>query len=133
MEMLDERQRRMFEEANFAHFATNGEDGFPSVSPVWVDLDGDLVVINTAEGRRKTDNVRRDDRVGLSIHQQSNPYNHVALQGRVVEITHEGADAHIDKMAKKYMGVDKYPWASDDEQRVMLKIKPDAVSGMFVD
>ncbi len=133
MERLDERQRGLFEEANFVHLATNGEDGYPSVSPVWVDLDGDLVVINTAEGRRKTANMHRDARVGMSVHQQSNPYNHVALQGTVVEMTHEGADAHIDKMAKKYMGVDKYPWASESEQRVIVKIRPEAISGMFVD
>ena len=130
MERLDARQRQMFEEANFVHLATNGEDGYPSVSPVWVDLEGDLVVINTAEGRRKTANVRRDARVGLSVHQQSNPYNHVALQGRVVEITHEGADAHIDKMAKKYMGVDSYPYRKPGEARIIVKIKPERVGLM---
>lgn len=133
MEQLNERQRAIFQDVNFAFLASNGEDGYPSVSPVWVDLDGDLIVINTAEGRRKTENVRRDARVGVSIYEHGNPYNHVSVQGRVVELTHEGADAHIDKMAKKYMGVDKYPWASDDEQRVIVKIQPEAVSGMFVD
>lgn len=133
MEKLTDRQRSLFEEPNFAHFATNGQDGYPSVSPVWVDVDGDLIVVNTAEGRRKTENVKRDPKVGISVHQQSNPYNHVALQGDVVEITHEGADAHIDAMAKKYMGEDTYPWRSPDEVRVILKIRPDKISEMFVD
>ncbi len=133
MEKLDERQRAVFEGRNFAHFASHGEDGYPSVSPVWVDLDGDLVVINTAEGRRKTENVRRNPRVGISVHEQDNPYNHVALQGDVVEITHEGADAHIDALAKKYMDAEEYPWRADGEVRVIIKVQPDAISSMFVE
>ncbi len=132
METLTERQRRVFEDANFAYLATNGDDGYPSVSPVWVDLEGDLILINTAEGRRKTDNARRDGRVGVSIFEQANPYNHISVQGRVAEMTSEGARAHIDKMAKKYMGVDTYPGPAD-EQRVIIKIRTEAISGMLAD
>lgn len=131
MEKLTPAQRALFEEPNFAHLATHGEDGYPSVSPVWVDLDGDLIVVNTAEGRRKTDNMRRDARVGISVHRQTNPYDHVSVQGDVVEITPEGADAHIDAMAKKYLGQDTYPFRAPGEVRVMVKIRPDGISAML--
>ena len=132
MERLSDRERRIFDDANFANLATNGADGYPSVSPVWVDLDGDFILINTAEGRRKTDNVRRDPRVGVAIFEQSQPYNNVSVQGRVVELIHEGARAHIDKLATKYMGVDTYP-GSPDEQRVILKIQVEGISAMIAD
>lgn len=132
MERLSDRQRRIFDDANFANLATNGDDGYPSVSPVWVDLDGEFILINTAEGRRKTDNVRRDPRVGVAIFEQSQPYNNVSVQGRVVEMIHEGARAHIDKLAAKYMGVDTYP-GPPDEQRVILKIQVEGISAMIAD
>ncbi|HRC07412.1 MAG TPA: PPOX class F420-dependent oxidoreductase [Miltoncostaeales bacterium] len=132
MEHLTDRQRRIFEDTNFAYLATNGEDGYPSVSPVWVDLDGEFILINTAEGRRKTANARRDPRVGVAIYEQSQPYNNVSVQGSVVEMIHEGARAHIDKLAKKYMGVDTYP-GPPEEERVILKIQVEAVSAMISD
>lgn len=133
MQTLSDRERALFEEANFGHVATLGEDGHPHVSPVWVDVEGDLIVFNTAEGRRKTDDVRRDDRVSISVHQQSNPYNSVSVSGRVVEVTHEGADAHIDAMAKKYLGQDSYPFRGPGEVRVLVRIRPEGVSSMFMD
>jgi PPOX class probable F420-dependent enzyme len=130
---LNDRERTLFEEVNFVHLATVAEDGHPHVSPVWVDLDGDVIVINTAEGRRKTDDMRRDPRVGLSVHQQTNPYNHASVRGRVLELTHEGADAHIDAMAKKYLGQDVYPFRAPGEVRVIVRIEVEAVSSMFTD
>jgi len=114
----------------FAHFATVMKDGSPQVSPVWVDVDGDIVVINSAEGRLKDKNVKRDARVAVSVTDPDNDYNAVMIRGRVVEITTDGADAHIDAMAKKYMGVDSYPYRTDKEQRVIYRIAADRVSTM---
>lgn len=91
-----------------------------------------MIVINTAEGRRKVEHMRRDDRVGLSVHQQSNPYNNVSVRGRVTEITAEGADAHIDVLAKKYLGEDAYPFRSPDEVRLIVRIRPEDVTSLFM-
>lgn len=126
---LNDRQRELFEGKNMAHLATICPDGHPSVSVVWVDLEGDLIRINTAEGRLKTRNVRRDPRVGISIHEEENPYRTASVRGRVVEITHAGADDHIDLLAKKYLGVDSYPFRSTEEQRVILRIETLIVAG----
>ncbi len=126
---LSETARALLEGQNFGHLATLMPDGSPQVSPVWVDHDGTHVLVNTAEGRVKLRNVRRDPRVAISIANQQNPYQMVTIRGRVVEITHEGADAHIDKMAKKYLGQDTYPFRRPGEQRVILKIAPEHIAG----
>jgi PPOX class probable F420-dependent enzyme len=102
-------------------------DGSPQVSVVWVDLDGDAILVNSAEGRAKTRNARRDPRVALSIYDREDPYSELVLRGRVVELTHEGAKEHIDALAKKYLGKDVYPWHQPDQQRVILRIQVDAV------
>src|SRR5882762_1697111 len=93
----------------FANLATLNADGSPQVTPVWVDFDGKNVLINTAKGRVKTRNLEREKRVALSIADPENPYRYVGIQGRVTAMTEAGADAHIDKMAMKYMGKEKYP------------------------
>ena len=127
--MLEERARRFIEARNFAAIATTMPDGSPHVSTVWIDLDGDDVLVNTAEVRVKTGNVRRDPRVAISVFdQQDDPYEQVVIHGRVVEITTEGADAHIDRLAKKYLDVDTYPWRDPDERRVIFRIRVDRVS-----
>ena len=97
--------------------------------PTWVDIDkdGNNILINTAEGRTKHKNVSRDPRVAISISDQNNPYNMVSIRGRVIEQISEGADEHIDRLAKKYLGMDKYPYRSPNEKRVILKIKPEKV------
>lgn len=125
---LSEGVRKLLEGPNFGHLATLMADGSPQVSPVWVDYDGTHILVNTAEGRAKPRNVRRDPRVAVSIADQQNPYSSATIRGRVVEITHEGADAHIDKLAKKYMGQDRYPYRAPAEQRVIFKIEPDHVT-----
>lgn len=112
---------------NFASFATLMKDGSPHVSPTWVDYDGDTVLINTAAGRIKERNVSRDKRIALSVYDSSNPYNMVAIRGRVKEITEQGADSHIDKLAKRYLGLDRYPFRSPDEKRIIFKIIPERV------
>src|SRR3982074_2036040 len=92
----------------FAQLATLHPDGSPQVTPVWVDFDGTHVVINTAKGRVKAKNLAREPRVAIALSDPDNPYRYVAIQGRVVEMTETGGDAHIDKMAKKYLDKDAY-------------------------
>ncbi len=130
---LSEGVKKLFREPNFAHLATLMPDGSPQVSPVWVEMDGNRILVNTAEGRVKPRNVRRDARVAISIHNQGNPYSSAFIRGRVVEITHEGADELIDKLAKKYLGQDRYPNRQPGEQRVILVIEPEHVGSMMAD
>jgi PPOX class probable F420-dependent enzyme len=111
----------------FAHLATLNPDGSPQVTPVWVDYDGTNVVVNTARGRVKAKNLAREPRVAVSIVDPENPYRYLGIQGRVVEMTEKGGDAHIDKMAKKYLGKDTYPFRAPGEVRVIVKIAPDKV------
>lgn len=114
----------------FANLATLNADGSPQVTPVWVDFDGKNVLINTAKGRVKTRNLEREKRVALSIADPENPYRYVGIQGRVTGMTEAGADAHIDKMAMKYMGKEKYPLRASGEVRVIVTIAPDKVFTM---
>ena len=97
------------------------------VTPVWVDVDNGNVIFNSARGRVKDKNVRRDPRVTLTLMDPDNPYRYLEVRGRVVDITEKGADKHIDKLAKKYLGVDKYPYAKPGEVRVLYRVKPEHV------
>lgn len=121
---------RLFQGKNFGFLATLMKDGSPQVTPTWIDVDGDYIIINTAQGRLKQKNVSRDLRVALSVTDQANPYNMVTVQGTVVEQTTIGAEDHIDTMAKKYFGLDKCPGCSPGEKRVILRIKPEKVYHM---
>ncbi len=114
----------------FAHFCTLMPDGSPQASTVWVDYSDGRVMINSAVGRVKDKNVRADPRVAISITDPDNPYRSMTIRGRVVEITEQGAAAHIDKMAKKYMDADSYPFRQPGEVRVLYYIEPDRVSVM---
>ena len=113
-EAIPEKYRDLFQKRAFASLGTLMPDGRPQVTPVWCDFDGEHVIFNSAKGRQKDKNVRRD----------------LEIRGRVVEITEEGASAHIDKMAKKYLGVDKYPYGQPVEVRVIYKIKPEHTTVM---
>lgn len=125
--------RRLLEEPNFGHLATVMPDGSPQVTPVWIDYDGTHILVNTAEGRAKYRNIRRDPRVALDVISQANPYAFAIIRGRVVEITSEGAEEHIDSLAKQYMGLDRYPLRGPGERRVILKIEPQSVTALAVD
>lgn len=114
----------------FANLATLMPDGSPQVTPVWVDRDGEYFRINTAKGRVKDRNMRRDPRVSLSIVDPDNPYRYLEIRGRVVEITEQGAEQHIDLLAKKYLGKDSYPFRKPEEVRVMYKIQAERASSM---
>ena len=113
----------------FAGFTTLMPDGSPQTTPVWVDIQGGEIWVNSAVGRQKDKNVRRDPRVALAISDPDNPYRYVEVRGRVREITQDGADAHIDAMAKKYLGKDKYPFRQPGEQRVLYKITIEKARG----
>ena len=125
---ISEKFKDLFTKVAFAHLATSMADGSPQVTPVWVDYDGTHVRVNSAKGRVKDKNMRRNKRVALSIQDPDNPYRYLEVRGEVVDITEEGADAHIDALAKKYLGKERYPFRSPDEVRVIYKIRPDKIS-----
>jgi PPOX class probable F420-dependent enzyme len=119
---------KLIDARNIAHLATLMPDGSPQVTPVWVDREGDLILVNTAVGRVKQRNCARDGRVALSIASQEDPYDKIIIRGRVVAQTSQGAEAHIDKLAKKYTGAAKYQKSRPDEIRTIIKIEPIAVA-----
>ena len=113
----------------FASLGTLMPNGEPQVTPVWFDYDGKNLLFNSARGRQKDLNVRRDPRVSLTIIDPENPYRYVEVRGRVTDITQEGADAHINKMAKKYLDKDVYPFRQPGEVRVLYTVRPEKVHG----
>ncbi|TMA62045.1 MAG: PPOX class F420-dependent oxidoreductase [Deltaproteobacteria bacterium] len=125
---IPEKFKDLFTKVAFAHLATSMADGSPQVTPVWVDYDGTHVRVNSAKGRVKDKNMRRNKRVALSIQDPDNPYRYLEVRGEVVDITEEGADTHIDALAKKYLGKERYPFRSPGEVRVIYKIRPDKIS-----
>ncbi|HEX8715052.1 MAG TPA: PPOX class F420-dependent oxidoreductase [Solirubrobacteraceae bacterium] len=112
---------------NFANVATLRTDGSVQVAPVWVDVQNGQPVVNSAEGRAWPRNLERDPRVTLTVQNMENPYEYVEIRGTVAERTHDGADAHIDALAKKYMGLDSYPLRQPGEQRVIIRVQPEHV------
>jgi PPOX class probable F420-dependent enzyme len=129
MRALPEDVKKLLGKKAFAHLATVMPDGGPQVSPVWVDIDGDTILINSAQGRLKDKNMAADHRAALSVIDPDNPYHSISIRGHVAEITQEGARTHIDRMAKKYLGKDKYP-GGPDEVRVLYKINADKIATM---
>jgi len=129
MSKLDENSVKLLREKNFAFLASVDANGHPHVTPIWVDSDGDCVLLNTAMGRLKQKNTMRNPRVAVAVLDMSNPYRYAAIRGRVVEqIPGQTAEDHIDKLAKKYLGKDKYPFRQAGEKRVILKIVPERVT-----
>jgi len=127
---IPEQFRDLFKKKAFAHLATVMADGSPQVTPVWCDYDGTHIRINTAKGRVKDRNMQRNRKVAMTITDPENPYRYLAVRGEVEEATGQGADAHIDLLAKKYLGKDKYPYRQPGEVRVLYKIRPERVSTM---
>ncbi|MEP7339567.1 MAG: PPOX class F420-dependent oxidoreductase [Acidobacteriota bacterium] len=127
---IPEKYSDLFDKKVFASLATVMPSGSPQVTPVWIDYDGENVVFNTATGRQKDKNLQADGRVSLALIDPDNPYRYLEVRGTVVERTTDGADDHINKMAKKYMGVDVYPFRQPGEVRVIYKIKPEHTSSM---
>ena len=127
MAVIPEAHKDLFQKKAFAHLATIGADGNPQVTPVWVDFDGTHIRFNTAKGRVKDKNLRRNPKVALAIQDPDNPYRYIQVRGRVAEITEQGADAHIDLLTKKYLNQDEYPFRQAGEVRVLFKILPEKV------
>jgi PPOX class probable F420-dependent enzyme len=130
LDIEDEHVAKFFESKNFAFLATVNKDGSPQVTPVWIDLvkknneSGRIILVNTAKGRLKHKNVSRDPRVSISmIDSETNPYSMITMKGKVIEQTTEGANKHIDSLAKRYLGTDTYPAHSTDSERIILKIE----------
>jgi len=128
--VIPEAYLDLFAKKAFAHLATVMPDGSPQVTPVWVDFDGSHVLVNTARGRQKDRNLRRNPAVALAISDPENPYRYLEVRGRVAEITEEGASEHIDKLAQKYLGVERYPKRTPGEIRVLYRIAPQHVTHM---
>jgi PPOX class probable F420-dependent enzyme len=127
MTLLTPEQLAIFGPPNLAYLATVSADGSPHLSPLWADTRDGMILLNTADGRTKVDNVRRDPRVAVSIHDQAHPHPPVAVLGTVVEITSEGALEHIDVLSRRYSGE---PWTPHEGQtRLLLVIRPDRILG----
>lgn len=134
MDIGDEHVSKFLESKNFAFLATVNKDGSPQVTPVWIDLVKDntgcgrIILVNTAKGRLKHKNVSRDPRVSISmIDSETNPYSMITIKGKVIEQTTDGANRHIDNLAKRYLSTETYPAHSADIERIILKIEPEKI------
>ena len=132
MATLSDKQAQLLLDKNFGSLATLRRDGSPMVTPVWVDWDGEHVIVNTLRARDKPGQITRDPRVEIAVFSSENPYQHVRIFGRA-ELSDEGAEEHIDKMSKKYVGEDSYPWRAPGDQRVLLLITPERVADYNLD
>ena len=121
---------KFLKEPVFCQIATLMPDGSPQITQVWVDTDGQHILVNTCDGRQKYRNVKRDPRVALNIVDTANAWRVASIRGRVVEMTRDGADASIDALAKKYVGKDKYPFGRPGDVRMLLKIQPEKINSM---
>jgi PPOX class probable F420-dependent enzyme len=121
--------KNMLEDKAYGHVITVDARGNPQITMVWMDVDGDEVLFNTAEGRRKPVNLRRDPRVIVSVQDRNKPQTYAVFHGKA-RITDEGADAHIDKLAKRFLGADKYPYRQPNEKRVIVRIAVDRIGGL---
>jgi PPOX class probable F420-dependent enzyme len=124
---VEGRAAALLSDKNFCTVSTLRADGSVHAVPVWVDLQDGLPTLNTAEGRAWPRNLERDARVTLTVQNMDNPYEYLTIRGRVAERTHEGADAHIDALAMKYLGQDTYPYRQPGEQRLIIRVQPEYV------
>ena len=128
--VIPEGFQDLFEKKSFAHLATINPDGSPQNTPVWLEFDGTHILINSSKGRKKDRNMRTEARVALSILDLDNAYRYLEVRGRMVDITAEGGIDQINKLAKKYLGEETYPWLQPGEERVTYKIAPDHCTSM---
>ena len=125
---LPQSVKRILEDKAYGHVITFDASGKPQVTMVWVDVDGDEVVFNTAEGRAKPKNLRRDPRIIISVQDRNDPQSYAVFHG-TASLTEAGADAHIDKLAKRFLGVDKYPFRQPGEKRLNVRVNVDRIGG----
>ena len=124
---LTDKQAQLFLGRNFGALASLYPDGSPMVTPVWVDWDGEHVLLNTLKSRAKPGQVERDSRVEVVVVSSENPYQHVRVKGRA-RLVDEGAEEHIDKLSEKYVGESPYPWKQPGDERVIVEITPERVA-----
>jgi PPOX class probable F420-dependent enzyme len=126
-ESLSPAARALLARPVLASLATVSTDGSPQITPLWIDVEDDDLVINTAQGRAKAKNMARNPKVALCVVDPDDPYNVLAVTGTIAEITTEGADAHIDALAKKYLDADSYPLRREGEERLKIRIHIDRI------
>ena len=127
-----EEVHHLFQYRNLAFIATLSKDGSPHVTPVWTELVDDLIFINTFETSAKNRHITIDKRIALSIVEQTNPFSMVTIKGKVIEQTTEGADEHLKRLAKKYLGIGKYYYRKPNHKRIILKIQPEKIMGLSI-
>jgi PPOX class probable F420-dependent enzyme len=127
---VPEKYADLLQKKTFANLGTIMPDGSPQVTPVWFDYDGNHIFVNSARGRVKDKNMRRDPRVSIAITDPENPYRYLQIRGRVVDITEKGAADHIDKLSQKYLGQPKYPYGQPGEVRVKYTVEPEQIHTM---
>lgn len=132
MATLNEKQANLLLGKNFGVLGTLTADGSPQVTPIWVDWDGEYVLMNTLKARSKPGQIERDPRVELTVFNRENPYQHVRIAGRA-ELVEEGAEEHIDKLSQKYVGEASYPWRAAGDERVIIRLKPERVADYGLD
>jgi PPOX class probable F420-dependent enzyme len=125
---LPQSVRKILQDKAYGHVVTFNADAKPQVTMVWVDVDGDDVLFNTAEGRRKPKNLRRDPRIVISVQDRNDSQSYAVFYG-TAKVTEAGADEHIDKLAKRFLGVDKYPFRQPGEKRLVVRVKVDRIGG----
>jgi PPOX class probable F420-dependent enzyme len=125
---LPQSVKKIMQDKAYGHVVTVGPDGKPQVTMVWMDVDGDEVLFNTAEGRLKPRNLRRDPRVTIAVQDRNDPQSHMVFHGKAT-VTEAGADQHIDKLAKRFLGADKYPFRRPGEKRLLVRVKVDRIGG----
>ena len=127
---LSDAALKLIKDKNFAFIGTLMSDGSPQVTPVWVEYDGQHIILNSEVKRAKVRNLKRDPRISISIANMQNPYEYVEIRGKVVDMTTQGASEGIDMLAKKYLGQDKYPYNKEGDERIIIKVAPEKVVGM---
>ena len=125
---LPQSVKKIVQDKAYGHVTTFNADGKPQVTMVWMDVDGDEVTFNTAEGRVKPKNLRRDPRVIISVQDRNDPQSYMVFHGKAT-VTEAGADQHIDKLAKRFLGADKYPFRRPGEKRLIVRVKVDRIGG----
>jgi PPOX class probable F420-dependent enzyme len=129
MAVLNEKQASLFTDRNWGVIATVRRDGSPHVTPVWIDYDGEDVLVNSARGRTKVENIERDPRATVTVLPAADQQSGYVMVSGPATIVEDGALEHINMLAKKYLGEDKYPYLGPGERRVIIRIRPEIVDG----
>ena len=125
---LPQSVKKLLQDKAYGHVVTYNDKGTAQLTMVWMDVDGDDVLFNTSEGRRKSQNLRRDPRIIVSVQDRNDPQAHAVFYGKA-RVTDAGADEHIDKLAKRFLGADKYPFRQPGEKRLIVRISVDRIGG----